>query len=120
MLEFKPNCMELMLEVAREIKPDISAKVYFTSAIPWNGESNEAVGCTVFPDDGSVPHIQIHTGCTIEGSCEVLAHELAHVIVGTDAEPDEHGPKWKAMFDMIYATWAEKMEINYEIEMVKG
>ena len=130
-LGFAPNCLELMLDVVRETRPDLDAKVYFTSHIPLSNPTwldrikhilatPEAAGCTMFPDDGSIVHIQIHTKCTVEGALEVLAHELAHLAVGPDREADPHGPLWQVTFDDIYERWSKKMEVNYDLERVKG
>src|SRR5690606_30003239 len=101
-LEFRPNCMELMLDVVREMRPDLKAQVYFTGSIPCDDQEQDAVGRTIFPNNGSDPHIQIHTGCTIEGACEVLAHELAHLVCGVRDEAADHDEQWRQTFDEIY------------------
>jgi hypothetical protein len=119
-LEFKPNAMELMLDVVREMRPELQAQVYFTGSIPCPDQEEDAVGRTIFPDDGSVPHIQVHIGCTIEGACEVLAHELAHLVVGVRHEDADHDDLWQFTFDMIYEKWAEKMKEHYDLEQVQG
>lgn len=66
-----------------------------------NGE--EMVGCTTFPDDGSLPLVEVAGHIPAGAVPEILAHELAHV-----ATPgDEHGPEWKAAFERIYAKYNE-------------
>lgn len=54
-------------------------------------------GSTTFPDDG-IPLIDINPELTVCNAVEILAHELAHVIAGADAE---HGRQWNSVFDEI-------------------
>lgn len=54
-------------------------------------DGTEMVGCTTFPDDGTLPLIEVAGHIPAGAVPEVLAHELAHIVtVG-----DEHGPEWK-------------------------
>lgn len=61
------------------------------------------VGCTTFPDDGTLPLIEVAGHIPAEAVPEILAHELAHIVtVG-----DEHGPEWKKAFEAIYSKYNE-------------
>ena len=61
------------------------------------------VGCTTFPDDGTLPLIEVAGHFPAEAVPEILAHELAHIVtVG-----DEHGPEWKKAFEAIYSKYNE-------------
>ena len=40
---------------------------------------------------------------------EILAHELAHVVVGTNEEND-HGDKWQEVFDAIHVKYEELVD----------
>ena len=63
----------------------------------------EMVGCTTFPDDGTLPLIEVAGHIPAEAVPEILAHELAHIVtVG-----DEHGPEWKKAFEAIYSKYNE-------------
>lgn len=64
-----------------------------------NPNTEAMVGCTTFPDDGTLPLIEVAGHIPAGAVPEVLAHELAHIVtVG-----DEHGPEWKKAFEAIYS-----------------
>ena len=66
-------------------------------------DGTEMVGCTTFPDDGTLPLIEVAGHIQAEAVPEILAHELAHIVtVG-----DEHGPEWKKAFEAIYSKYNE-------------
>ena len=66
-------------------------------------DGTEMVGCTTFPDDGTLPLIEVAGHIPAEAVPEILAHELAHIVtVG-----DEHGPEWKKAFEAIYSKYNE-------------
>lgn len=71
-----------------------------------------AYGETVFPDDGSTPLISISAEAPISAMPELLAHELAHLV----APDDDHGEKWKAADDAIYAEYNRLIETMFESE----
>ena len=56
-------------------------------------------GCTLFPDDGSIPIIEIHHSLSLSDAIEVMAHEFAHIIAGSDAEHDD---EWEKVFSEIH------------------
>lgn len=66
-------------------------------------DGTQMVGCTTFPDDGSLPLVEVAGHIPAEAVPEILAHELAHI-----ATPgDEHGPRWKEAFETIYGKYNE-------------
>lgn len=71
-----------------------------------------AYGVTVFPTDGSTPMISISAEVPIRAMPELLAHELAHLA----APDDDHGEKWKAAEDEIYAEYNRLIETMFESE----
>ena len=106
-IKWEPNPFDLMIEAAQEIKP-IKAKIRVSSL-----DENEQHwwGRTLFVDDSDLALIEINKDCTLEAALEVLAHELAHVIAGPEAD---HGPRFKETFDQIYDLWTNKMEPFYK------
>ena len=59
-------------------------------------------GQTFFPDDGGVPVISISAEAPANAVPELLAHELAHLVAGVEAD---HGPDWEAALDAIGARY---------------
>lgn len=95
--------IQLVLSVVNDLYPDIEAEVILVDEIPGD---EEAVGGTLFPDDGGTPQI-LMTDIPLSGFVEVLAHECAHVVCG-DAE--EHGEKWEAVSQEIYVEYCKRVE----------
>jgi len=85
----------------------ISVRVQFVApeelSIPsgWRLWNKEPKGETFFPDDGSIPVISINARLKrgVQGSLDILAHELAHVRAGIEAE---HGPEWKVAYHELF------------------
>ena len=44
---------------------------------------------------------------------EILAHELAHAIVGI-TEEDDHGDKWQEVFEAIHVKYEELVYLTEE------
>jgi hypothetical protein len=91
---------DLPIEAFNALYPDRKVKIDF---IPndqcADSEGGKAQGFTLFPDDGSVPEIWINGTIPIEGLPDTVAHELAHVVCGFDAD---HGPEWDAVYQAIW------------------
>ena len=83
----------------------ITARVQFVSPRDLGGYRwwrwKEPKGETFFPDDGSTPVISINGRLKrgVQGTLDILAHELAHVAAGTEAE---HGPEWKKAYGEMF------------------
>jgi hypothetical protein len=96
--------VRLVLEVSECLWPEMECTVQYVSGL-HDGE--DAYGATDFPDDGSTPRIQIDTCTPIEAAVEILAHELAHVAAGPDAE---HGEDWERAFDAIFLMYHKRVQ----------
>jgi hypothetical protein len=66
-------------------------------------------GCTVIPDDGSVPQIFILAHQTIPQCMDVLAHELAHIAYPNELD-DDHSERWQELFDWLYDETCRRMD----------
>ncbi len=108
-LDYKNNLFEMMNQVMSDLYPDIRAIVIVCSGL---FENEGAYGCTTFPDDGSIPIIEIDVNVPIGSFPEILAHEIAHVVVGPDAG---HGTEWEKEFDLLQTKWTELLEKRMEI-----
>ena len=60
-------------------------------------EGNEVYGVTNFEDDGNIT-VLISGVLPVLDCAEILAHELAHIMVGVE---EEHNEKWEKAFDSI-------------------
>ena len=84
----------------------IKAAESFAGLIPcvisFGPAEEGAKGYTFFPADEGIPEIFIDPDQTIEQCMDILAHELAHVIVGAE---EEHGPKWEETYAKIFDTY---------------
>ncbi len=70
----------------------------------WDGdiaeEDGEPVwGATTFGDGDHPTEVRINPSLEVWDAVEVLAHELAHVAAGSEAN---HGPEWEKAFDAIH------------------
>ena len=99
MIKFN-NHIETVIKIVSEKYADISAKIEVVENMP-EGFSQDSLGCTLFPDDGTMPIIFIRYDLPYVGFIDILAHELAHVIVGPNAEEDEHGELFQKAYDWI-------------------
>lgn len=96
---------------ARDAFPAIDCDVTF-AVFPDDGP----YGQTLWPDDGGRVVVQVAVGIPLEAVVEVMAHELAHVVAGADAE---HGQEWEAAFDAIHRAYCRRM-LPWEGEAVGG
>jgi hypothetical protein len=104
MIEFS-DPFERVLSFAQKLW-GIEAKVEFVApqeldTYRWWKFWHEPKGQTFFPDDGSTPVISINGKLRrgVQGTLDILAHELAHVAAGTEAG---HGPEWEAAYREIF------------------
>ena len=92
----------LVAQAFTEIYPGTEYEAILVDKITAE-DGTEMVGCTTFPDDGTLPLIEVAGHIPAEAVPEILAHELAHIVtVG-----DEHGPEWKKAFEAIYSKYNE-------------
>jgi hypothetical protein len=97
MLKIINNAIEIVLQAANELHPNLEADIQFAPV-------EEGYACTTFPDDGGRPLIDIGLHAPIEAVPELIAHEIAHVVAGKDAE---HGDKWDCEFGKIQKKYEE-------------
>lgn len=94
----------MLLEVMEENYPDAKCDIHFGDILT---DGVETFGCTVFPEEkGEEPIIvEVHPSLSLQDATEILAHELAHVVAGEEAD---HGKEWKEVFDNIHKKFQEK------------
>ena len=102
------NPIDLLLSAFEKEYPDAAKKINIIAF----GEVNEGFAVTVFSDDGRADIIlstEVENGAEITFSIatELLAHELAHVIAGAEAE---HGEEWEKHFDRLFELFGIEVE----------
>lgn len=87
--------IQLLQQVMDKHYPDVKVDIYFGES-----ETNgiDKLGVTLFPDDGSEPIIEVNPNIPLAHIAEIIAHELAHVICGVEAD---HGEEWERVFEDI-------------------
>lgn len=84
-------------EVFRKLYPDKDCCCF------WTDDLEEAYGVTLFPDNPRMsPEIFISADLPVKHAVEILAHELAHVAVGADAD---HSEAWENAFEAIHRAY---------------
>lgn len=69
-------------------------------------EDDPKYGETIFDDKGDI-YIRIDYNLNVSDAAEILAHELAHALVGYEHEHDE---VFEAALDEIYRKYMEHLE----------
>lgn len=92
------NPFDFIIKAAEKIKPDIKCFIQFDPTLPC-----PPFGETCFCDNGDII-VSVGTKLKIEDALEILAHELAHVIVGQFHNHDE---KWENVFEQIRKNYEE-------------
>lgn len=101
-----------IIKAVEELYPDTFALIQFNPEL--KGKEFGECGCTTFPENPNEPIlIDISTNIPFIHMPEILAHELAHVVVGT-TEKDDHGENWKEVFDAIHIRYEELLEKHFE------
>ena len=86
MMKFINNPFDILLQIMNEHFPDSKCDIVFASQ---ETDGKETFGCTIFPKDkNELPVIEINESLGVWDATEILAHELAHLIAGEDAEHD--------------------------------
>jgi predicted metal-dependent hydrolase len=110
-MKYINNPLDTVIEAVEKLYPNINANIQFNPNIKphkflWFNWGY--CGYTTFPEDNSTPLIDISTNIPFVGMVEVLAHELAHVIVGIK---EQHNKNWEEVFDNIQKKYYELMKI---------
>lgn len=95
---FQNDVFAIVWIAFKNLYPDKHCEVYWETDIC---DSEGGYGLTDFGDDGIVS-VFVSADLRIQDAAEILAHELAHVAVGCDAD---HGPEWENAFDAIHAEY---------------
>lgn len=103
------NPFEKVIQAVKELYSDTEAVIQFNPNL--RGSEYRECGCTTFPEDNSIPIIDISTNIPFEAMIEILAHELAHVVVGKEAG---HKKEWEAVFDKIQEKYIELVSKDIE------
>lgn len=82
----------------KNLYPGKECEVFWETQIRESEDGHPVYGLTDFGDDGTVC-VFIDAHLSVVDAVEILAHELAHVAVGIEAEHDE---RWDAAFEAIY------------------
>lgn len=97
-----------VIQAALNLYPDIECEIYFVQDLK---ERENAYGATQFCDDGTI-YIELDANTTVVHLIEILAHELAHVVVNR-SEEDDHGEKWEKVFEEIFQEYNRYGEEKY-------
>ena len=81
----------------KNLYPEKSAECEWVPELEPSEDGHEVFGVTTFSDDSVF--VEISAKLPVVDAVEILAHELAHVAAGSDAD---HGPEWEAAFDAIF------------------
>ena len=92
-----------LYEVIDELYPDLDCDVQYSEELNIDGNT---YGVAIFPQDGSKPLIELDPNQSVLDVLEVIAHEVAHVIAGLEAD---HGEKWEREFTKIHEKFLERM-----------
>lgn len=90
--------------VARAFRDLYPGLEYTAQLVPTLEDDNggPVFGQTLFPDDGGIPIISISAEAPANAVPELLAHELAHLVAGVEAD---HDPDWEAAMGAIGARY---------------
>ena len=102
------NPIDMLQEVMDKHYPDLKVDIYFGEQ---ETDGIHRLGVTIFPDDGSRPVIEVNPDIPLAHIAEIIAHELAHVIVGIEAG---HGEVWEAEFENISTLFFEEFQKRAE------
>jgi len=102
------NPFDTIIQAVEELYPNTHALIQFNPEL--RGRDYGECGCTTFPTNPDEEIlIDISTNIPFIHMPEILAHELAHVVVGTNEEND-HGDKWQEVFDAIHVKYEELVD----------
>lgn len=101
MIKIVHDPVQLVLDIVQKKYPQASALVSFVDSAEC--DRRNCVGYTVF-HRRRVPVVHVSVHAPYYGVVEVLAHELAHVVIGRDSG---HGRKWKEVFEYIASEYVK-------------
>ena len=106
------NPFDTIIQAVEELYPNTHALIQFNPEL--RGRDYGECGCTTFPANPDEEIlIDISTNIPFIHMPEILAHELAHAIVGI-TEEDDHGDKWQEVFEAIHVKYEELVYLTEE------
>ncbi len=103
-MNFINDPFRILKEIIADDYPEVECEVYIGEQFV---DGKETFGCTIFPEEeGEKITVEIHYSLSIENATEVLAHELAHVIAGQEAE---HNEEWEKAFTDLNNKFTDKL-----------
>lgn len=94
-------------ECFKELFPDKDAEIWWHYDMK-DENGDKVLGVTTFPDDGSLPMIEVDVDQSVNDSIQILAHELSHV--ATDCHG--HGQDFYDAYNAIWQRYHEKMGLE--------
>lgn len=85
----------LVYKSAKDLYPDINCEIFWDNTKDENGDN--VCGYTSFNNNNISIHISYNIN--VIDAVEILAHELAHVVLGLDSA---HNEEWEEVFDKIH------------------
>lgn len=110
MLKIKNNPIDVLLEIFEENYPNESKQINQIMFADFKGKN---LAVTQFYENAMADiYIKAHRGIfkkpmALEQITELLAHELAHIIVGIE---NEHNDKWENAFEDLHKKLQHRME----------
>ena len=114
-MEIINNPIDVVLEAFVNLygeNPNIT--IYFDFDMPTKGK-DKCFGETLFVDNSDKIFIRLNGNVSFDKTAVILAHELAHTVVPTEAE--EHGKEWNEANDKIFvefARWGQERGMRAE------
>ena len=109
-MNFINNPFDTLKEIMEEHYPDAKCDIYIGQSLT---DGKETFGCTLFPEADAtwtIPSVEIHYSLSLAEAVETLAHELAHVVAGQEAD---HGEEWEAVFNHIHEEFQRKLDEQF-------
>lgn len=115
MLFIDNDPIRTLFQAVNELHPNLDCDIQYDPTITF--EKDGCYAYTEFPNDGSKPVVGIGMEAPFYAIVELIAHELAHVVVGF-IENDPHGPEWQKEFDKIHTKCNEL--VDFEVAQLKA
>jgi hypothetical protein len=96
---------DCLISVFEELYPNKDATIGFVEFSVEDSDGCSFLSYTLFPEDGIIPEIYISLQAPMETLPELIAHELAHVVIGNDSSHDDD---WDLVFGRIYTSYIMK------------
>jgi len=106
MFEMMFDPVGLLLEVANEMYPKHSARIFWTNDLV--NERGEGVTGLTIRKPGEPPTVIISLDIPLHDAVETVAHELAHVIVGKEVH--EHDGEWYGIFQALNRAYVSSVQ----------